>query len=287
MYFNKIILSFITVITLCNCAGDNSLHSQQSSKKEVSIINGKGDRIITRFNDPEGYKRVTTKEGSFARYLQNLKLKPEGAAVLYYNGGRKSNNNVYTAVVDMPIGKRDLHQCADAIMRLRAEYLWLNKRYNDIHFNFTNGFRVDYSKWMNGKRIVVKGNRSYWIDKTGVDSSYKTFWQYMETIFMYAGTLSLSEELKHADANSMQIGDIFIQGGSPGHAVIVVDMAINKNTGDKLFMLAQSYMPAQEIQILTNKYNKAISPWYKLDFGNTLYTPEWTFNRTDLKRLTE
>ncbi len=287
MYLNKVILSLLSVILLCNCAGDNSLHSQQSSKSEIGIVNSKGDRIITRFNAPEGYKRVTTNDGSFARYLQNIKLKPEGAAVLYYNGGRKSNNNVYKAVVDMPIGKRDLHQCADAIMRLRAEYLWQDKRYNDIHFNFTNGFRVDYSKWMNGKRIVVKGNRSYWIDKTGVDSSYKTFWRYMETIFMYAGTLSLSKELKPVDVKDMQIGDIFIQGGSPGHAVIVVDMAINQETGDKLFMLAQSYMPAQEIQILTNRHNKSLSPWYKLDFGNTLYTPEWTFNRTDLKRFTE
>ena len=46
----------------------------------------------------------------------------------------------------------------------------------------------------------------------------------------------------------MQIGDVLIQGGSPGHAVIVVDMAENPATGEKLYLLAQSYMPAQDIQ---------------------------------------
>jgi len=40
-----------------------------------------------------------------------------------YNGLTKDNNKVYEAVVDMSIGKRDLHQYADAIMRLKAEYL--------------------------------------------------------------------------------------------------------------------------------------------------------------------
>jgi hypothetical protein len=50
----------------------------------------------------------------------------------------------------MEIGNKDLHQCADAVMRLRAEYLWNEERYDKIHFNFTNGFRVDYTKWIEG-----------------------------------------------------------------------------------------------------------------------------------------
>ena len=46
------------------------------------------------------------------------------------------------------------------------------------------------------------------------------------------------------ELSEMQIGDVFIRGGSPGHCVIVVDMAVHQETGEKLFMLAQSYMPA-------------------------------------------
>ncbi len=46
----------------------------------------------------------------------------------------------------------------------------------------------------------------------------------MRIVFAYAGTLSLYEELESVPIKDMDIGDIFVQGGSPGHAVIVVDM---------------------------------------------------------------
>ncbi|MEC0248950.1 DUF4846 domain-containing protein [Paenibacillus chitinolyticus] len=43
-----------------------------------------------------------------------------------------------------------------------------------------------------------------------------------------------------------------IIGGSPGHAGIAVDTAVNKPTGETLFMPAQSCTPARETQILAN-----------------------------------
>ena len=107
----------------------------------------------------------------------------------------------------------------------------------------------------------------------------------MEAIFNYAGTMSLSKELKKVNRDSMQIGDVFIVGGFPGHAIVVVDMAIHPETKKKVFMLAQSYMPAQELQILMNPSDSQKSPWYDLDFGNNLNTPEWSFSSGDLKRF--
>lgn len=84
----------------------------------------------------------------------------------------------------------------------------------------------------------------------------------------------------------MQIGDVFIKGGSPGHAVIVVDMAVNPQNNKKLFMVAQSYMPAQDIHILINQNKPAISPWYDLiDLAAEIETPEWTFDGNQLKRF--
>jgi hypothetical protein len=85
----------------------------------------------------------------------------------------------------------------------------------------------------------------------------------------------------------MKIGDVFIKGGSPGHAIIVMDMAENKSTGEKIFILAQSYMPAQETQILCNPKSKELSPWYSLNYTGDLYTPEWTFSENMLKRFVE
>jgi hypothetical protein len=83
----------------------------------------------------------------------------------------------------------------------------------------------------------------------------------------------------------MVIGDIFIQGGFPGHAVLVTDIATNPRTGEKVFLLSQSYMPAQDIHILKNLNDPDLSPWYKLDFEDHLHTPEWTFYTDDLKRI--
>jgi len=172
--------------------------------------------------------------------------------VHYFDGREKWNRSVYCAVVDMEIGKRDLQQCADAVIRLQAEYLYKHKAYDRIHFNFTNGFRADYTKWAEGYRISVKGNQVSWYKSKEKDYSYKTFRAYLDVVFAYAGTLSLAKELTSVPVTSMQIGDVLIQGGSPGHAVIVVDMAENPATGEKLYLLAQSYMPAQDIQVLVN-----------------------------------
>jgi len=253
--------------------------------EEESFINPEGKTIESRFLLPTGYARKEAPSTSFAQYLRNLPLKADGAEVTYYDERKKRNYGVYEAVVDLEIGKRDLHQCADAVMRLWAEHHYEQKEYDKIHFNFTNGFRVDYNEWRKGKRIVVKGNRSYWSQSASPSDSYRTFWKYMEIIFSYAGTLSLEKELKAVSVEEMKIGDVFIQGGSPGHAVIVVDMAENDATGEKVFLLAQSYMPAQEIQVLSNPNSETMGPWYSLDFGERLRTPEWGFLRGDLKRF--
>jgi hypothetical protein len=255
------------------------------SYERVETINPEGTTIQTRFLPPPGYSRITVSDKSFEKYLRSLPLKAHDAEVRFYNGGIKSNNDVYDAVVDLEIGRKDLHQCADAIMRLRAEYLWSEGLYDKIHFNFTNGFRVDYTKWMEGNRIVVTGNSSSWVSRKPPSNTYRDFWEYMEIIFTYAGTLSLSKELIPVNVAEMGIGDVFIRGGSPGHAVIIVDMVVNEATGHKLFLLAQSYMPAQEIQVLRNREDKSISPWYSAEIGEFLYTPEWQFSASELKRF--
>jgi len=241
--------------------------------------------IQQRFQLPQGFVREEESKTSFDFFLRNLPLKPLGSNVLYFNGTIKPNRNVYEAVVDLPIGKQDLHQCADAVMRLRADYFYYQKKYDEIHFNFTNGFRSDFSKWAAGYRIAIKGNKTTWVKTAKPSDSYETYWKYLETVFMYAGTASLEKELKPINVSNIKIGDVFIKGGFPGHAVIVVDMAVNPKNNQKIMLLAQSYMPAQEIQILKNPNNSSLSPWYAVDFGTSLKTPEWAFSSSQLKRF--
>jgi len=250
-----------------------------------SLINKDKKTIQTRFRAPNGYETTQGEAGSYAHYLQNLPLKPNGTDVLLYNGSVKKNK-VHAAVIDMEIGKKNLQQCADAIMRLRGEYLYQANRKNEIAFNFTNGFRAAYSEWMKGNRMQVQGNETKWVQQAAPSDTYAGFRKYMDLIFNYAGTRSLEKELISVNKiTDIQIGDVFIQGGSPGHAVLVVNVAKNPKTGEKLFLLAQSYMPAQDIHILNNVKNKSISPWYSAQVDDELVTPEWTFQKENLKRF--
>lgn len=245
-----------------------------------SLIITDGQTIVERFDVPHGFMRLESEEESFAYYLQNLPLKPDGAKVKYYDG-REKLRDVYLAVVDFNLGERDLQQCADAVIRLRAEYLYAKDRYKEIHFNFVSGFNAEFSKWADGNGISVNGNNVSWSINSNNNSSYESFQKYLDVVYAYASTLSLENELIAKSLPDLAIGDIFIQGGSPGHCVIVVDMAVNENTGEKIFMLAQSYMPAQDIQIL--KGDGEGSPWFSASIDNVLKTPEWTFKASDLK----
>ncbi len=273
----------IFVLTACGqqpAEQPTSLSENQSDTSRSAFT--PGDSISSRFQPPDGFERLPAQPGTFAFYLRNLPLKPAGSPVHLFDGRKKSRQDVHAAVIDMDTGDRDLQQCADAIMRLRAEFLFGEKRYSDIRFNFTNGFPAEYSKWREGQRITVNGNRCAWRNTGRPSTGYEDFRKYLVQVFTYAGTLSLSKELSSKSIEKLEIGDVFIQGGSPGHAVIVVDVAQHKNTGEKVFLLAQSYMPAQEIHVLKNPKDPALSPWYRVDFGETLETPEWRFSKADL-----
>lgn len=240
--------------------------------------------LVNRVPPPAGYQRTYCGAGSYADWLRNLPLKAGNPPVMLYNGQPKSRN-VHAAVIDIDTGNQDLQQCADAVMRLRAEYLYQAKAWSNISFNFTNGFALSYNKWYNGYRPVTKGSKTNWVKKAKPNGTYPEFKKYLTEAFRYAGSLSLSKQLRAISMEQLQAGDIFIQGGSPGHAVMVLDVAQNPQTNEKIFLLAQSYMPAQDMHLLNNPNNNALSPWYSLNFGKTLYTPEWTFSKNDLKRF--
>jgi len=152
-------------------------------------------------------------------------------------------------------------------MRLRGEYLFQQNRYKDIHFNF-----------------LSDGKPRYFEEYAGGDFSYKKFRAYMKYIFSYANTASLKKELHPISIDSILPGDVFIQSGNPyGHAVTVVDVAADQQ-GKRIFLLAQSYMPAQETHILINPNDADLSPWFVAKEG-ALVTPEWRFDAGDLRRF--
>ena len=299
---NKLLILFIPIATAC-AQQDSTEILVNEAAVELAIVEevpkesdtikynipwldsfSINNTLINRVELPSGYFRKNDKKGNFAHWLRRLPLKEGNPDVQLYNGGLKGYQNGHAYVINMDVGARDLQQCADATMRLRAEYLFGNNKQDSIHFNYTNGANVQFSKWKSGLYPVPKSGEVDWVNSTKNNKSYASFKKYMIQIFNYAGTLSLSRELESVAIESVQPGDIFCHGGSPGHAVMVLDVAEN-DFGNKMFLLAQSYMPAQEMHILKNPINKDISPWYDLlEIGEVINTPEWVFDRAELMR---
>jgi Domain of unknown function (4846) len=271
-------------------------------------------------------------------------------------------------VLAVSVGSKDLQQCADAVMRLRAEYLYAQKDFADIEFITGQGLRLNFREWAGGRRVRLSGGQlvpyrqqspsagpsafsgasgsAVTSASSGPDGSSETpgssrsseeaassgisgpsptsrsagrtdarcadracFSAYLETVFSYCGTLSLEKQLVRVRPFShMHIGDVLIRGGAPGHAMLVVDMAVDSQ-GRTLYMLAQSYMPAQDIHIVNNPLEEspghgAPGPWYpinqkegnqregdrgkagpgKEDHGqDVIQTPEYTFYTSQLR----
>lgn len=210
---------------------------------------------------PAGYARMDGNDTAFGRWLRRLPLKADNKVYLY-DGRLKGNQSAQYAVLDIPVGKKDLQQCADAVMRLRAEFFYRRGLYSRIWFADNNGKK--------------------YICPAGADQS--RFEKYLENVYAWCGTLSLEKQLKPVSVfGDIQPGDVLIKGGSPGHAVMVMDVAVNK-AGEKIYLLAQSYMPAQSIHILKNPIDEGLSPWYKAGNERIIETPEWTFNQQQLRR---
>lgn len=278
-----IIYNIIILVFLMSCEQRLINNKPLANNNDEKNIIKTGNTVNTRFNPPDAFIRIKYEENSFETFLQNLLLNPSDSKVHLYNGELKKNQDIHAAILDIDVGSQDLQQCADAVMRLRAEYLYKTKNYNDLHFNFVDGFKAEFIKWIQGNSIAFNNGKAYWSPSTKANNTYQSFRQFMNIVFGYASTLSLTKELTPQTIKDIKPGDVFIRGGSPGHAVIIMDVAQNKN-GKKCFMIAQSYMPAQEIHILKNFNNTKISPWYEEDFGETLITPEYIFKKDELKK---
>ena len=130
----------------------------------------------------------------------------------------------------------------------------------------------------------VDGSQVRWTNRANAADDYATFRRYLDVVFTYAGTASLSRELQPVDDPArIEQGDVFIQGGFPGHAVLVADVVV-ATSGERRFLLLQSYMPAQQVHVLRGP-DGSDSPWYPARSTGELRTPEWTFGYDDLKRF--
>jgi hypothetical protein len=258
----KPLLIFVLVSLSCNNAathGENKL--KPSNNPHENIRDKNPYQSVGAIPLPQGYSRMPADSHSFTHWLRNTALKQNNTVYLF-DGRQKLNQSAQFAVLDISVGNKDLQQCADAVMRLRAEYLFSGKQYAAISFTDNE----------NGKYVFT------------APYTKEHFTTFMTTVFGYCGSASLSKQLKPViDFAAIKPGDVLIRGGFPGHAVIVMDVAAD-TSGHTIFMLAQSYMPAQDIHILNNPIASHLSPWYEVTNDKDLITPEYLFYTKELKQ---
>ena len=197
---------------------------------------------------PWGYERINGDDAAYSEFLRLLPLKHRGSNVMLYSGGESRFQSLNYAVVDMPL-LSNAEQCADVCIRLRAEYLFNSGQYGKIHFRNVNGKTMSYSG----------------------GASRRVFNSYLRNVYGLASTYSLSREMKQRPFTEIQPGDVFVYAAVDrpgnhkyGHAVMVVDVAVNKN-GRKAFLLAEGNTPARDIHVMCNFENPFRSPWFFLD----------------------
>ena len=185
---------------------------------------------------PYGAERVES--DAFGLWLRQRTLAAADAPVLAYNGHEIAKRSPWR-VVQLPMVQGDLQQCADAIIRERAE--WLKETGQPVSFYATSGDPIPWERFRAGEDPYDAGNRIAW--RAGSDQTWDG---YLTRVFTWAGSASL-QNLETQAASEPRAGMILVQGGFPGHGVLLMDVA---RQGDTFYFLAaQSFMPAQSFHL--------------------------------------
>src|SRR5262249_28354268 len=105
----------------------------ENSRKKIQPRNENPYPNIAAIPVPDGYVRIGVDKSSFGNWLRGLPLK-KNKTVYLYNGMKKEDQSAQFAVIDISTGDKDLQQCADAVMRFRAEYLFAQCKFEEIIF---------------------------------------------------------------------------------------------------------------------------------------------------------
>ncbi|WP_298902291.1 DUF4846 domain-containing protein [uncultured Psychroserpens sp.] len=261
------------------------VHTVKASLETPSLINKDSLTIKSRVNCPEGYKRVAYAKGSFEEYLRHYKLKPFGSKIINYDDTAYFWQGGHVGILEIPVPQNGLQQCADALIRIRSEYLWKNNRKDEIGFNFTSGHYCSWKKYAEGYRPKINGSKVTFSKTASPNDTEANFYKYLNLIYTYSGTLSLFNELSEIeDVSQLKIGDMLIKGGTPGHIVMICDEVINEK-GEKRFLLFQGNTPAQSVHLVKNLEDATLSPWYQLEKDAVIPVSNYTFSSSKFVRF--
>lgn len=222
--------------------------------------------VRTAFPPPPGFTRTDAAPGSFGAWLGDRPVLAADVPVTTHDGRTVGH---HARVVDLPLVPGDLQQCADSAIRLRAE--WQRSVGAEVMFHATSGDPIPWARFRDGETPHASGNRLAWrAGSTGV-------WEdYLARVFQWAGTDSMAR-LDTVPADRPAPGDVLVEGGFPGHAVVVLDVA---RRGDEVrLLLGEGFMPAQSFHV-------ELGPdagWWPWDGSVNL--GHWAFEAEHLRRF--
>jgi len=219
--------------------------------------------LQNRFQPPVGFQRILASPNSFGYWLRNLPLLPEGTPVKDYRSRIKvaPEDTILAAVVDYDIQGKKLEQCMDIIIRFRAEYLKSQKRVDEIAFYLPINYLLKWNDWKNGFRPIHRGSQINLLKNRSTDSSCNSFDEYLKEIFYHSNTQTAYFNYTRVQFEDIQIGDFIVKKGSHGHAVLILDVAID-STGNKIALMGHGDTPARQFYILNYKKDE---PWFPLN----------------------
>jgi len=227
------------------------------------------ESITEAYPLPEGSTRKPS--DTYGEWLRALPLKPKTEAIRTYDGRIVHHNG---RPVDMPLVRGDLQQCADSAIRLRAT--WLRESgasEKALNFRATSGDPLPWTKFSSGWRPYVRNNRIAW---KATDASKQTWDKWLRAVFNWAGTRSLVAYETHP-VKDPRSGDMLVEGGSPGHAVVILDVA--QKGSRTWFLLGEGFMPAQDFHIEHGPYGG----WWEWT-SKGIHLPHWHMKANSLRR---
>lgn len=215
------------------------------------------------FPAPEGASRVPT--AGFGAWLRTLPVYPADREVHDFDGRLHAMPSA--RVVKLPLVRGDLQQCADSILRVRAT--WERTVGRDPAFHYTSGDVSRWAEWRSGTRLVVAGAPRETVNRVPrqapADDSEASFEAWLTDLFTYAGTRSLPTDTV-VPSGPILPGDVLVTPGSPGHAVLILDVATRAQ--DTWVLVGQGFMPAMDFHVVQGESEG----WYRVGDAGPLAT---------------
>ncbi|MFC2088847.1 DUF4846 domain-containing protein [Calditrichota bacterium] len=231
----------------------------------VQLISSNQIRLISDIPVLKDYIRIEIKKNSFAAWLGDLPLKESNSPVLDFRGHifKTGDDTTVAEVIGWDIRGKRLEQCMDIIVRFYTEYLWGQNQAGKLKLPLPGGYWLDWQSWKQGLRPFFKGIKVNMEATSHPDSTRQNFNKYLQTVFAESGTQQFYFAYKSIKRQQVQIGDFIIKKGVRGHAVLIVDIAVNPE-GKMIALIGQGDTPACEFYLLN--YNSD-NPWFPLNFS--------------------